>query len=320
MNRTDRLLALLLELQGRDRVTAEELAATFEVTKRTIYRDIQALGESGVPVVSAPGQGYWLMEGYFLPPVAFSPDEAIMLLLGSEQMLNNFDAQYKQAALSASRKIEAVLTKEVQQEVSYLKDNIRFVSIDSGIAEVLETLQQLRRAIIEVRPVELSYVKRGAKDDPETSQRKVDPHGLVHFNGTWMLYAYCHLRTEMRMFRLDRITTFKVLDESFKRKQNASIRQYREPNRRKLKIELLFPKRLERWVKERPLFYPTTYEALPTGLKMTLYTFNEEEILGWLLGWGATVTVLSPESLKTRLEQELLNMLIQLKASKKPLP
>ena len=98
MNRTDRLLAIVLELQGRDRVTAEDLARTFEVTKRTIYRDIAALNESGVPVVSAAGQGYWLMEGYFLPPVSLSPDEAIMLVLGSEVMAQSFDAQYQAAA------------------------------------------------------------------------------------------------------------------------------------------------------------------------------------------------------------------------------
>ncbi len=105
MNRTDRLLAIVLELQGRDRVTAEELARTFEVTKRTIYRDVAALNASGVPVVSAAGQGYWLMEGYFLPPVSLTPDEAVMMILGSEVMARSFDAQYQAAATSASRKI-----------------------------------------------------------------------------------------------------------------------------------------------------------------------------------------------------------------------
>ena len=70
MNRTDRLLALVLELQGRDRVTADELARTFEVTKRTIYRDIAALNESGVPVVSAAGQGY-LADGRLLSAPCF---------------------------------------------------------------------------------------------------------------------------------------------------------------------------------------------------------------------------------------------------------
>src|SRR3954466_8123374 len=114
MNRTDRLLAILLELQAKGQQRAEDLAATFEVTKRTIYRDMLALSESGVPVVSVPGQGYSLIEGYFLPPLSFSTDEAIMLLLGSDFVAQNVDAQYQSAARSASKKIEAVLGSDLR--------------------------------------------------------------------------------------------------------------------------------------------------------------------------------------------------------------
>src|SRR5215469_5290717 len=104
MNRTDRLLAIILELQARSRQRAEDLAATFETSKRTIYRDIQALSEAGVPIVSVPGQGYSLVEGYFLPPLRFSTEEAMMLLLGSDSVAQHFDPHYRAAALSASRK------------------------------------------------------------------------------------------------------------------------------------------------------------------------------------------------------------------------
>ena len=103
MNRTDRLLAIVLELQARGRQRAEDLAATFETSKRTIYRDIQALGEAGVPLISVPGRGYALMKGYFLPPLSFNSEEATMLLLGSGMMAQSCDAQYRLAAQSASR-------------------------------------------------------------------------------------------------------------------------------------------------------------------------------------------------------------------------
>src|SRR5436190_12167801 len=121
MNRTDRLLAIVLELQAKRHQRAEDLAATFEVSKRTIYRDMMALSESGVPVVSAPGQGYSLVDGYFLPPLSFSTDEAIMLLLGSDFVAQNFDAQYRTAAYSASSKIEVVLPENLRTEVRYLQ-------------------------------------------------------------------------------------------------------------------------------------------------------------------------------------------------------
>ena len=112
MNRTDRLLAMVLELQGKGWQRAEDLAATFECSRRTIYRDLQALGQAGVPLVSMPGRGYSLMEGYFLPPLSFGTDEATMLLLGSDFMAQHFDAQYRAAAQSAGRKIGRASCRE----------------------------------------------------------------------------------------------------------------------------------------------------------------------------------------------------------------
>ena len=185
---------MVLELQGRDRVTAAELARTFEVTKRTIYRDIQALNESGVPVVSAAGQGYWLMEGYFLPPVSLSPDEAIMLILGSEVMAQSFDAQYQEAAKSASRKIEALLSQDVQKEVAYLKENIRFINPDSKIlSDVPGVLRGVRRAILEQRSLHLHYFKRAGGHLRRTDRAHSRPaRACSTFRGAWMLSAYCH--------------------------------------------------------------------------------------------------------------------------------
>ena len=106
MNRTDRLLAIVLELQRKGRQRAEDLAETFETSKRTIYRDLQALGEAGVPLLAIPGQGYSLMEGYFLPPLSFSTVEATMLLMGADFIAQHFDAQYRQAAVTATAKID----------------------------------------------------------------------------------------------------------------------------------------------------------------------------------------------------------------------
>src|SRR5205823_14791899 len=161
MNRTDRLLAIVLELQGKGQQRAEDLAETFETSKRTIYRDMLALGEAGVPIVSIPGRGYSLMQGYFLPPLSFTTDEATMLLLGSDLMAQNFDAQYRAAAQSASRKIEGVLPEKLRAEVHYLQDSIRFVS-SSTVADAteVEMVRQLRRAIIDSATVRFSYHTR----------------------------------------------------------------------------------------------------------------------------------------------------------------
>src|SRR5260221_112431 len=150
MNRTDRLLAIVLELQGRGRCRAEDLARTFEVSTRTTYRDIQALCEAGVPIVSIPGRGYSLMEGYFLPPLSFSTDEATMLLLGSDVMAASFDEQYRAAAQSAHRKIAGVLPEKLRLEVASLRNSIHFHTEGAQMRpDLAAKLQQLRRAIVD---------------------------------------------------------------------------------------------------------------------------------------------------------------------------
>src|SRR6185295_19400072 len=162
MNRTDRLLAIVLELQAAGWQRAEDLAARFEITKRTVYRDMQALSEAGVPLVAVPGQGYSLAPGYFLPPLAFTPDEATMLLLGADFVAQNFDAQYRAAVQSASRKIEAVLPEGRRAQVRAFQHAIRFITGTPAGAQPREqqALPTLRRAILERRTVRFHYHAR----------------------------------------------------------------------------------------------------------------------------------------------------------------
>lgn len=127
MNRTDRLLAIVLQLQAKGWLRAEDLAATFEISKRTIYRDMDALAETGIPIISSPGQGFALVEGYFLPPVNLTADEAVVLLLGAGTMADNFDDDYCRAAQSASAKIRAALPTTIAEAVDRLEDRLSFV-------------------------------------------------------------------------------------------------------------------------------------------------------------------------------------------------
>lgn len=104
MNKTDRLLAIVLELQSREVVRGGDLAALLEISVRTIYRDIQALSEAGVPIIGAPGTGYSLMEGYFLPPIIFTVEEAVTLLIGTDFIEQRFDDEYRVRAQAARKK------------------------------------------------------------------------------------------------------------------------------------------------------------------------------------------------------------------------
>ena len=313
MNRTDRLLAIVLELQGKGHQRAEDLAETFETSKRTIYRDMLALGEAGVPIVSIPGRGYSLMQGYFLPPLSFTTDEATMLLLGSDLMAQNFDAQYRAAAQSASRKIEGVLPEKLRSEVHYLQNSIRFVA---GAGDTPETshrimlLQQLRRAIIQHMTVRFDYHTRHARDGKgEQNSREADPYGLIHFPSGWHMVAYCHLRQDIRNFRLDRIDNLELLSRTFQRPSDFVMQEDKANGSRQLMVRVLFDSEVARWVQEARSYYVIGEEETQDGLLVTLKIRQESEILQWLLGWGQHVRVLEPESLRKRMLEEAEGML-----------
>lgn len=304
MNRTDRLLAIVLELQGKGRQRAEDLAATFETSKRTIYRDIQALGEAGVPLVAVPGRGYALMKGYFLPPLSFNTEEATMLLLGSDFMAQNFDAQYRQAAQSASRKIEGVLPEKLRDEVHYLQNSIRFVAPNTQ-AQESEIIQQLRRAIIDHITVRFHYHTRyaqGGKSEHHT--READPYGLAHIRNNWNLVAYCHLRKDIRNFRIDRMDALELLPQTFTRPPDFKMEARHIDKAESITVRVLFDQEVIRWVREARSYYTVREEETADGLLVTLQVRQESEILQWLLSWGRHVRVLGPDSLREILLDE----------------
>jgi predicted DNA-binding transcriptional regulator YafY len=295
----------LLELQRKGARRAEDLAATFETSKRTIYRDIQALCESGVPVVAQPGVGYSLVEGYFLPPVSFSLDEATMLLLGADSASQNFDAQYRDAAASAGRKIEAVLSEKLRGEVEYLRGNIAFVSpatLASG--KYASFLPQLRRAIIERRTIRFDYHTRYSQDGRDArNTREADPYAMLHYGGAWYLIGHCHLRESVRNFRLDRMAELRLLDKTFDRPPNFRLEEPVD-DQRNLKVVALFSPEAAPWVRESWSYYVDSMEEVADGLLVTMRVRVENAIFQWLFSWGAQVRVLEPESLRRRLMAE----------------
>lgn len=307
MNRTDRLLAILLELQAKKQVRAEDLAATFEVSKRTIYRDMLALDESGVPVVAIPGQGYSLVEGYFLPPLTFGTDEAIMLLLGADFVAQHFDAQYRAAAQTASQKIRAVLPDLLRSEIDTLENSIRFIAVDGYHAP--ETLQKLRRAILQQKTVRFRYHAR-ARDGQtaESSLRDADPYALIHVVGTWVLIAYCHLRRDRRHFRLDRMEDVMILDKGFVRPSGFIIQPAPDEDR-SITVRALLDHETARRARESPSWFQVAQENHPDGLLITLRVRHPTDVLNWLLGWGSHVRVLEPDFLRDLLRREAEAML-----------
>ncbi len=287
MNRTDRLLAIVLELQGRGAARAEDLARVFEVSKRTIYRDITALSEARVPVVATPGSGYRLMEGYFLPPLSFTPDEAAMLVAGLRSVARGVDGTFQQAAAAATRKLEAVLPPESRARVQELLQSMQIYGAWAS-PDVIERVARLREAILERRVVQMRYVSP-RYDGPVL--RHVEPYGLQQYRGVWHLDAFCRLRQAMRQFRLDRIDHLTVLHESFTRDEDRARSSASGRERPQLTVRVRFDRRMLRWVREER-HWSFVQEQADGVFRFAVE--SPEDIVPWLLRWGAAAEVLEP--------------------------
>ncbi|MEK8216959.1 helix-turn-helix transcriptional regulator [Paenibacillus sp. FSL L8-0463] len=312
MNKTDRLLAIVLELQRNKVLRAEDLAATFETSVRTIYRDIQALSEAGVSVIGAPGQGYSLMEGYFLPPVSFTVEEAVTLLIGTDFIEQWFDVHYGRKSRTSRGKIEAILPEPVRSEAARIRKSIRLRTSAEDVSRIQEKayLEAIRQAILEERKISFHYSKKIAEaDGNRQSVRTVAPYGLVLLHGAWVLIAWCELRQDIRHFRLSRMTELIELEAGFKLPADFNLDAYRPPDDRNIRVRIRVQPDIADKVRESNNFYIDTIEDQPEGLLVTFRVRQAEELLQSVLGWGAGVVVLEPESFRYRVRDELENML-----------
>ncbi|MFJ7746805.1 helix-turn-helix transcriptional regulator [Peribacillus sp. NPDC097295] len=312
MNKTDRLLAIVLELQRKEVVRAEDLATLFETSVRTTYRDIQALSEAGVPIIGAPGTGYSLMDGYFLPPIGFTVPEAVSLLIGTDFIEQRFDDDYRVRAQAARGKIEAILPESIRNETSRVRKAMRLLISDKQVRQSKEKeyLEKIRRAILDVQKISFHYAKRLADSEGNRhSVRTVAPYGLVLVQGSWMLVARCDLRQEIRHFRLSRMTELINLEERFELPAHFDLWEYTPPDDRHLRVRLRFNHDIADKVKESNYHYMEDMEELQDGLHVVLRVHQLDQLLQWVLGWGAGVIVLEPESFRNRIREETKNML-----------
>lgn len=208
MRRADRLFQIIQGLHPERVVTARQLAEQLEVSERTIYRDIQDLSLSGVPITGAAGLGYRLLKGFHLSPLMFNEEELAALLLGARMVQTWTDKGLARAARQAMAKIEHVIPAHLKPELER-QDILVPAFTDSPI--VAKELQILRGAIKQQRKVNFSYTR----EDQATSRRTVHPLGVVYWGKVWTLIAWCELRDDFRHFRLDRMQEIVGLQEQY---------------------------------------------------------------------------------------------------------
>lgn len=221
MNRIDRLFGILTLLQSKKYVQAETIATKFNISVRTVYRDVKALCEQGVPVSFEPAKGYFIVNGYFLPPVSFNSDEANALLLIESIVYGFSDKSIKKNYSSALNKIKAVLTKTQKEKLEIL-NNTTHLQLPCRVTPELDYLSPLQEAISSRHIVVIEY----ANSKEEASKRELEPIGLVFYALSWHVIAWCHKRNEYRDFKLSRIKSIKNNNVPFTRSKHLELAEY----------------------------------------------------------------------------------------------
>lgn len=218
--RLSRLTAIITQLQTKRLLTATELADKFSVSVRTIYRDIRALEQAGVPVFTEEGKGYSLMDGYRLPPVMFTEKQANALIVAEQLVLKNKDASFVKDYSEAIEKIKAVLAHPIKDKANLLAGRTRF-SQNVGRDRNSDSLSDLQFALTNFCVTKMEYTNEAGK----TTSRLIEPFALLSTQENWLLLAWCRLRGDFRFFRLDRIQSLHVLGEKFEPHQ-MTLQEY----------------------------------------------------------------------------------------------
>lgn len=209
VNRLSRLTAILIQFQTKKMVTASELSQKFEVSKRTIYRDIKALEKAGVPILTEEGKGYTLMEGYNMPPIMFTEEQANALILAEQLVLKNKDASFVKDYSEAIDKIKSILRYTA-------KDKANLLAVRTQYNQVIlqernsSNLSDLQKALTNYNLVKIEYTNK----EGIATNRLIEPFALLSAEN-WYLIAWCRLRKEFRFFRPDRIQKMEIISERF---------------------------------------------------------------------------------------------------------
>jgi len=219
LSRLSRLTAILIQFQTKRIVTATELSQKFQVSKRTIYRDIKALESAGVPIYTEEGKGYALMEGYRVPPVMFTEKQANALILAEQLVLKNRDASLVQDYSEAIDKIKSILRYSVQDKANLLADRTQYTEVLHQERNS-NNLSDLQNALTNFNLVNIQYINK----EGIATERTIEPFALLS-SDQWYLIAWCRLRKEFRFFRLDRIQHMETLSEKFEA-HNLTLQEY----------------------------------------------------------------------------------------------
>jgi len=223
-----RLITLIMLLQRKTNQKAADLAEALGVSTRTLHRYFRMLEEMGIPIYSerGPHGGFSLVRGYKMPPLVFSPEEAVAVYLGTSLVGEMWGRLYEQAALGAMAKLDNVLPDEQRGEVAWAQRSLIATGMNRADPTKLSpVLEEIRQGARTYQRLKMTY-QSSTSHNP--TQREVDPFALVHRTGWWYLVGFCHLRDAMRTFRVDRIQHLEQTGEPFQVPDDFDVHAYLE--------------------------------------------------------------------------------------------
>ena len=221
-----RLITLIMLLQQKSNQKAADLAGDLGISVRTLHRYINMLDEMGIPICSerGPHGGFSLVRGYKMPPLVFTPEEAVAVFLGTSLVGEMWGSLYREAAQGGMAKLNNVLPDDQRAEVAWAQRSLVATGMHRSDPEKLSpVLEKIRQATRKNQTILITYRDSTNKSQ---SERQVDPYAFVHRTGWWYLVGFCHLRQALRTFRIDRIQKIETLPQYFTIPGDFDINKY----------------------------------------------------------------------------------------------
>lgn len=314
--RFERILAIYIQLQSKPVITAQDLANRFQVSIRTIYRDIKSLEKAGVPIFSEAGYGYSLVEGYKLPPALFTKEEALSFAVAEKLVQQYLDKVLSAHFSNALAKMKAVLRATDKENVQAVEEQVHLKSKkDLFNAEVPSALAILFESVASKKQVQIDYQKPSTSD---IESRRIEPIGIFQDNAFWYFMAYCYLRKEVRQFRLDRIKKIELLKIDFEQSLKPLsyyLSEKDNSNSKMQQMKVWVNKDMHRFMHwERQTYGFISEKAVKDGFEMTFgYNPKYNTLSRWLMMYADAIKILEPQSFKTEMLELLASYQKQLK-------
>ncbi len=301
-NTATRLITLIFLLQNQPNQKASELAEKLGVSLRTVHRYFEMLNEMGIPVYSERGPygGFSLVRGYKMPPLVFTLEEAVAIVLGTGIVEEMWGELYREAARGALAKIENLLPDEQAREVAWARGSLVATGMNRADLKALTpALEKLRRAIREHRSVGMKYQ---TSQVPHPTQRELDPYALVHRWGWWYVIGFCHVHQEMRTFRVDRIAELSLVDKTFIPSPDFDLKDYLKNemlSQPQITARLRFESDFANIVSGNQSYWETVKPQPDGAVEVTFLSPTFEWAASTALAYGPAVEVLEPPELRT---------------------